>query len=141
MISQLILAFQRIKLGGTIVLLMHKVESWDSLCMLRAFDKFASLRLFKPHKAHMIKSSFYLILQNINPMHPEAVKAISRWKAIWRHATFGSFSEQIVKVGVNEEDIATILEEFGPRWRKLGRPIWSMQAEGLKKSGFITSNR
>ena len=50
--SQLVLALQRISMGGTIVILLHKVDAWDTVALRYTFSKSSSLRLFKPKKKH-----------------------------------------------------------------------------------------
>lgn len=48
--SQMILALQRIRKAGTLIMLLHKVESWYTLQTLRAFSSFATVQLHKPQK-------------------------------------------------------------------------------------------
>ena len=43
--SQLILAMQRIKPGGTLIMLLHKVEMWQTMKLLRLFDEISQLEL------------------------------------------------------------------------------------------------
>lgn len=140
-LSQLIFAFQRIKSGGTLVLLLHKVEAWDTLCILRAFNHFAEIQLFKPRKAHAMKSSFYLIAEKVQPQHPEAVKAVNEWKRLWYEMTFEIWKDKDSKdLVTGREDYGeamTIVEDFGPRLIELGRPIWMTQAKALKNSPFV----
>lgn len=37
------------------------------------------------------------------------------------------------------EDVAAVLEEFGPRFAELGRGIWTLQADTLEKAPFMRS--
>lgn len=144
-LSQLIFAFQRIKSGGTLVLLLHQPEAWDTLCILRAFSHFADIQLFKPLKAHAIKSSFYLIAKNVRPKHPEAVKAVNEWKRIWNEMTFevpkDTNTNQLFTSQEEYAKAVRIVEEFGPRLIELARPVWQTQAAALKKSSFVKSKR
>ncbi|KAF2433059.1 hypothetical protein EJ08DRAFT_87338 [Tothia fuscella] len=82
LVSQLVLALQRIRAGGTIVVLLHKLETWSTLQLLYMFSKFSLVQLFKPEKCHAIRSSFYLIAKSVQPQNPHAVKAISTWEKI-----------------------------------------------------------
>jgi 23S rRNA U2552 (ribose-2'-O)-methylase RlmE/FtsJ len=139
-LSQLIFSFQRIKPGGTLVLLLHRVETWETLCILRTFNSFADIRLFKPYKAHAIKSSFYLIARNVRPEHVEAVKAVAEWKRVWYDLTFDISEDKTSCQLTGQEihqDVVTVLEEFGPRLIELGRPIWRMQAKALRSSQIV----
>ena len=46
-VSQLILALQRIRPGGTLVILLHKLEAWDTTELLYKFSHFSSIQLFR----------------------------------------------------------------------------------------------
>ncbi|TGO84806.1 hypothetical protein BPOR_0463g00040 [Botrytis porri] len=78
--SQLILAMNRMHNGGTLVMLLHKIDTWQSAFMLYTFSKFAKVEVFKPVKKHATRSSFYMIAKDIKINHPEAIKAIEEWK-------------------------------------------------------------
>ncbi|KAF7512937.1 hypothetical protein GJ744_012040 [Endocarpon pusillum] len=142
-VSQLIFAFQRIKPGGTIVLLLRKIEAWDTVRILHTFSKFAAIKLFKPYRAHAIKSTFYLVAQSILPKTQEAVKALEEWKTLWYEWTFGVGGETSsipAETGSGDgSEVTEILEEYGTRLVELGRPIWKVQANALRNSGFIKS--
>jgi hypothetical protein len=52
--SQLVLAMQRIKKDGKIVVKLHKLDAWNPISLLHTLSKFSSLQLFKPTKKHAI---------------------------------------------------------------------------------------
>lgn len=138
--SQLILALQRIKPGGTLIMLLHKVEAWRTMKLLCSFDRFSQIELFKPLAAHRKRSSFYLIAKNVQPRQPAAVGAVNEWKTIWKNATFKILSDPDIADrtdGSEEheraEEVPEILASFGERWIKLGEPIWRIQRDALKK--------
>ncbi|KAI9934848.1 hypothetical protein MW887_000468 [Aspergillus wentii] len=135
-ISQLALGLEHIYPGGTMVVLLHKVEAWDTVKLLYQFSQFSSVRLFKPRKSHSKRSSFYMIARNIQREQPEAIRAIAQWKRLWKAATFGT--DQMYLEALNEDglDPATLLEEFGPRLVKLGRKVWEIQATALEGAPF-----
>lgn len=93
-LSQLVLALQRIKSGGTLIILLHKLDTWDSLELLYTFSKFSQIQLFKPRKKHAIRSSFYLVAKGIDPHAPYALHAIRVWQGSWSSATF-RFAERM----------------------------------------------
>ena len=137
-IGQLILALQRIRVGGTLIILLHKVDSWYSVNVIRAFDKFSKVQLFKPLKAHRMRSSFYLIAKQVQPQHPEAVRMVHEWKRAWYNATFESQESHIIEeMYESKQEVSTIIEEFGPRLMELGHPIWAIQAGALKEASFM----
>ena len=61
LMSQLILALQRMEPGGKFVILLHKVEAWDTVWLLYQFSQFSQIHLFKQKTAHRFRSSFYLV--------------------------------------------------------------------------------
>ena len=137
--SQLILAFQRVRPGGTMIILLHKLDAWDSIKLLFQFSKFADIQLFKPKKKHAQRSSFYLIATGVNPIHPTAVSAVTGWKSDWREATF-AYQETPTPTGspvLNSSEISQVLTEFGPTLIDQGEPIWATQRDAPKKADFI----
>lgn len=133
--AQLILGLQRIKPGGTLIILLHKLETWDTVMLVRSFSAFATIELFKPTRAHAIKSSFYLIAKNVQPQSMEAKFALKRYRRLWHNATF----VKDIETGGDDitEDVTAVLEEFGPKLVEVGREIWRVQAEALEKAPFM----
>jgi 23S rRNA U2552 (ribose-2'-O)-methylase RlmE/FtsJ len=132
--AQLILGLQRIKEGGTFVILLHRLDSWDSVMLVRSFCMFADIQLFKPVKAHAMVSSFYMVAKNVQLENGEVRVAVEGFRERWYKATFETDSPREV---VREEDVAAVLEEFGPRLVELGRGIWKVQADALEKAPFM----
>ncbi|KAK5049140.1 hypothetical protein LTR84_005563 [Exophiala bonariae] len=139
--SQMILALQRLRQGGTLIMLMHKVESWHTLQTLRAFSSFATVQLHKPHKYHTTRGSFYLVATNVQPASPAANAAISTWKAMWREATVGTpnLDQQDCAAFLSpdsESEGNKFLEEFGDQVIRLGEPVWDVQRIALAKKSW-----
>ncbi|RYP74138.1 hypothetical protein DL771_003196 [Monosporascus sp. 5C6A] len=137
--TQLALGLEHLRPGGTMVVLLHKLEAWDTLSLLYCFSRFATVRTFKPRVGHATRSSFYMIATDVRSRGPEALAAIARWKALWRVATFGSDEEYAAELrgsdgGPRVEDV---LEEFGTGFVRLGRVVWDIQAKALVKAPFI----
>lgn len=134
--AQLALALSRVKLGGSMIVLLHKAEAWNKLCLFYTFEKFSRIRLFKPDKEHQHRSSFYMIATDIQSNSKEALAAVEEWKRAWKIATFGT-NEQCESEARNTVlDVDTVLEEFGEKWIELGAEVWNMQLEGLKQKHF-----
>jgi 23S rRNA U2552 (ribose-2'-O)-methylase RlmE/FtsJ len=76
--TQLALGLEHIRPGGTMIVLFHKVESWDTVCFLRRFSKFSSVQLYKPTAGHAKRSSFYMVATNVKRQDPEAILAIEK---------------------------------------------------------------
>ena len=137
-VSQLILALQRIRPGGTLVMLLHKIEGWHTTELLYEFSRFSSVQLFKPDKKHAIRSSFYLVAKNVQPDGDAAKLAVELWKQAWWRATFGGQNGTgEAKVMPDEGNVQAVLDEFGKALLVLGRPIWEIQAKALSKTDFV----
>jgi 23S rRNA U2552 (ribose-2'-O)-methylase RlmE/FtsJ len=133
-VSQLILALQRIRPGGTMIVLLHKVGAWDTVELLYHFNKFSSVQLFKPNKIHALRSSFYLVAKNVQPDADCAKMALDSWKRSWWNATFGGeHGTGGPEVKSSTDYVQTVLDEFGSQLIELGRPVWQIQAIALNR--------
>jgi 23S rRNA U2552 (ribose-2'-O)-methylase RlmE/FtsJ len=74
--SQLVFALQRLRNQGSLVLVMHKPESFDTAEVIRTFTKCSSVRLFKSETKHAIKSSFYMVEMEVDTQSEEMQSAI-----------------------------------------------------------------
>ena len=141
--AQLSLALRSLKQGGTLIMLLHKADAWDNSQLLRTMDQISTLRLFKSKRKHAHRSSFYMIAQSLNMESDVAHQAVLEWESAWRQATLDttntqsslSYAEPEVEEGDNVHK--NFFEKFVPRLIKLSEPIWSIQAEALKKQSFI----
>jgi 23S rRNA U2552 (ribose-2'-O)-methylase RlmE/FtsJ len=140
--SQMILALQRIRKAGTLIMLLHKVESWHTLQTLRAFSSFPTIQLHKPEKHHATRSSFYLIATNVQPTSPTAKAAVGTWKSMWKEATIGGpdpTREDCSSVSSldTEREANEFLEDFGDQIIQLGEPVWSVQRNALSMKSWV----
>ncbi len=142
--SQLILAMQRIKPGGTFIMLLHKVEMWRTIKLLSIFDKISEVELFKPITGHRTRGSFYLIAKKVQPNQPEALVAIDEWKESWKNATFPLSTDDwnqdqpdFVETHVLNEEVSSLLMSFGERLIELGEPVWKIQKNALKGAPWL----
>ena len=142
--SQLILAMQRIKPGGTFIMLLHRVETWRTIKLLSTFDKISEIKLFKPTTCHRTRSSFYLIAKNVQPNQPEALVAIDEWKESWKNATFSLSTDEwnqdrpdLVEAHVLNEEVSSLLTSFGERLIELGEPVWQIQKTALNEAPWF----
>jgi 23S rRNA U2552 (ribose-2'-O)-methylase RlmE/FtsJ len=136
-VTQLALGLEHIKSGGTMIVLLHKVEAMDTVELLYRFNRFSTVRLFKPATSHTKRSSFYMVGSDIQTGHPEVAMAISRWKNLWKVATFGSDDEYETQVRESSLHVQDILDDFGPKLMHMGKDIWNIQARALLKAPFI----
>ena len=136
-ITQLAIGLEHLKIGGTMVVLLHKLEATDTVSLLYTFNKFSSVMLFKPTKRHAKRSSFYMVATNIQSQHCEAVLAVETWKRQWKVATFGTDAEYEEGLRAACSNTEEVLGEFGVELVRLGREIWRIQARALEKAPFI----
>lgn len=130
--AQLILALQRIERGGTLVMLLHKVDAWDTTQLLYQFYQFSTIQLFKPQRHQDIRQSFYLVAKNVEPDHQAARAALSEWKEEWWQTTFGG-PEGSGQTDA-DKDAATVqgvINEFGRQLIELAEPVWRVQCDGF----------
>lgn len=134
---QLVLGLEHIKPGGTMIVLLHKIEALNTVRILYAFEKFASVQLYKPTRAHAKRSSFYMLATNIKTDCEEMAVAIGRWKRIWKTATLDTDDMYYKALEESGPDIEDLLQEFGPRLVELGKDAWEIQANALAKAPFL----
>jgi hypothetical protein len=139
-VTQLALGLEHVKPGGTIIILLHKLEAVDTVELLCQFNHFSSITLFKPAKCHAKRSSFYMVASNIQTEHPEAITAIHNWKHTWAVATFGGEEDYGEIVRRDNSQAERILDDFGSELVRLGRKIWDIQARALANAPFITGS-
>lgn len=136
-LAQLIIAMEHIKPHGTIILVLHKPESFFTAETLFTFSSFSNLTLFKPRKAHAKRSSFYMIAKAVKPADPIALRMVKDWREEWEVATLRTDEEYRRLRQKTVEDAEKLMADFGDRLIKLGNPIWKTQAMALRKAPFI----
>ncbi|KAH8756000.1 hypothetical protein F5883DRAFT_569828 [Diaporthe sp. PMI_573] len=114
------LGLEHLTPGGTMIILLHKLEAWDT-----------------PTSGHATRSSFYMVARYVRRNDPEAILAIEKWKAVWRAATFGTDEEYEQAIRKGEQSAEELLEEFGSVLAEGGRVVWETQAKALAKAPFI----
>lgn len=139
-LTQLVLGLDHLRNGATMIILLHKVETWGNVRLLHTFSRFSHVQLFKPSSGHTKRSSFYMIASDVRPEHPLARKAVNEWKEEWNQATFAS-DEGYWEIASHtssqgRRDVDLVLEEYGPELVRLGRKVWKIQADALEKASF-----
>lgn len=132
-VAQLILALQRLREGGTLIMLCHKAENWQNITSFSLFSKFSRLQLWKPSRIHGKRSSFYMIARHVQTQSVHAKLAVESWKRTWYHATFGGEAGTGGKqLQPTPEEVQSVLDEFGDEFIRLAVPVWSIQARNLE---------
>lgn len=135
--SQLVVALQRIAQDGTIVVLLHRLDAWNTVALLYSLSKFSTLELFKPEKKHAVKSSFYVVAKDVQSHCAELSMVVEGWKKEWRIATFDDDVGYAKNRRKYDNTVYDVLENFGDRLVMLGEPIWRIQSNALLNAPFM----
>ncbi|KAI0976560.1 hypothetical protein F4678DRAFT_468763 [Xylaria arbuscula] len=136
-LTQLAIAVEHMKPGGSMLILIHKVEAWNSVILLRTLSRFSKVKVFKPRKAYAKRGSCYIVASNIQPQHEDAIRAVRTWKQLWKSANFDTESD-FERLSVSlEPDVNEVLEDFGATLVRLGKKVWEIQATALAKAPFF----
>ncbi|KAJ3526636.1 hypothetical protein NM208_g11092 [Fusarium decemcellulare] len=134
---QFALGLEHLQVGGTMVILLHKLDSWRSFNLIHQFSKFSTVQLFKHPKNHKIRSSFYLVAKDIQADNKLVKEAIATWKELYRVTTFGMEEEYYKMMWVDSKDVGAALDDFGESYVAMGRSIWKTQATALENASFM----
>ncbi|KAK0211389.1 hypothetical protein DFS33DRAFT_1496072 [Desarmillaria ectypa] len=142
-ISQLILGLKAVKVGGSIVLKLHRPESDYSARLLYLLDKVCwRIKTFKPMSMHKDRGSFYVIARGVG-LDVHRRPSIER-QTLLLHAVE---SLQILWVDLGEEGrerdlvsedlnfiitVDELVKEYTDRLGWLGRKVWEIQARALE---------
>ncbi|KAI1260162.1 hypothetical protein F5Y18DRAFT_406443 [Xylariaceae sp. FL1019] len=135
-LTQLSIGLSHIRPGGTMLILLHRIESLKCVELLRTFSAFSTIQVVKPQALHANRSSCYLIAKNINPEHETALSAVQTWRRLWKSVTFHTEEEYEVLERSLRPDVSELLEDFGEELLKLGRPVWELQRKALAKAPY-----
>ena len=138
--TQLALVLEHLRTGGSMVVLLHKLDSYETLHLIQTFRQFSSVQLCKPTQGHAKRSSFYMVASAVQSRDLAALRAIESWKLTWTTITFGSDKEYLGLLRQRLSGVETFLEKFGAELAEMGHDVWRIQAEALAKSPFIKSS-
>ncbi|KAJ4314512.1 hypothetical protein N0V84_008853 [Fusarium piperis] len=138
-LTQLAIGLEHLNNGGSMVILLHKLDSWACFSLIRSFSKFSTVQLFKHPQYHRLRSSFYLVAKNIQANSISAKSLVSEWKERYKIATVGTDDEYSKMLQVSNQDAQAALDEFGEEFVAMGRKIWKLQADSLEKASFMKS--
>ncbi|KAI5819170.1 hypothetical protein BZA77DRAFT_305941 [Pyronema omphalodes] len=134
--AQLIFAFQRLKTGGTFVVVVHKPENWYTVLLLKTLSEISDeVRTWKPTTAYGLHSNFFIVATGVNTKCEKAKRALARWSSLWWQATVGAspFQDEVAE----QEDTFREVMEIEEKFRMWGEVAWKVQVDALKKAEFI----
>ena len=74
-------------------MLLHKLDTFHLMMLVRSFCTFATVQLFKPRTIHGISLSFHGVAKNVQPRSLEAEIALESYKCFSRNAKFSDAVE------------------------------------------------
>jgi len=134
-LAQLIFGLERLKAGGTFVILLHRIDSFENMVLLRNFEQFAKVEVWKPERYYAQSSSFYLIAKEVQVGHAWRCRWWRSGRGCGRGRRFGGLGGEGEEV--SGERVARALEGYGERFVQLGGPVWGIQAGGLARAAYI----
>jgi hypothetical protein len=135
--SQLVRVLQCIKKDGKIVILLYKLDTWDTVLLLHTLRKFSPLHLLKSKKRHAVRSSLYVVAEQLQPESPYFRAAVADCRKDWYTATFRSDTEFQDNQGRFDSTVNEVILEFGTELLHLGVPIWRTQTAALRTASFM----
>ncbi|VUC23838.1 unnamed protein product [Clonostachys rosea] len=134
---QLVLGLEHLEPLGTMVVLLHKLEGYRTVAVIRRFSSFSNVKLFKSSKFHCTRSSFYMVATQVQTQHDNAIQAIAEWKMIWNMTTFGTKEDYLRYAENARREEYLQFENFGPELVRLGKDVWRIQRDALARAPFI----
>lgn len=134
--AQLIISLQRVQQGGTIIALLQQAHKWRIFALLWLFSKFSDIALFKPKEFHARKSSFYLVAKNVQANSSEARNAVAKFQKTWLLATTRN-TDHVKTEQLNEAEISSMIDMFGPVFIEMVRPVFATQANALRTAPWM----
>ncbi|PBK58141.1 hypothetical protein ARMSODRAFT_967951, partial [Armillaria solidipes] len=142
-ISQLILGIRAVKIGGFIVLKLHRIESDYSARLLYLLDKVSwKIRTFKPMTMHKDRGSFYIIAHGVGldnhrrlsfERQTRLLHAMDPFRALWANLGEEGSERRLVVEDLNFIiSVDDLVKEYTYRLGRLGRKIWEIQARTLE---------
>lgn len=139
--TQLVIGLEHLRTGGTMIVLLHRLDAYETAKLIYTFHKFSKVRLFKPQMGHVKRSSFYMVASCVQSQDSTAKDAIEQWKQKWKIVTFKAEEDYVKLLRDDVEGVDMLLGTFGKQLAQLGKNVWQTQAGALAKSSFIRNFR
>ncbi|KAK0439053.1 uncharacterized protein EV420DRAFT_1584599 [Desarmillaria tabescens] len=141
-ISELILGLRAVKMGGSIVLKLHRPESDYSARLLYLLDKVSwRIKTFKPMSIHKDRGSFYVIVRGVGldvhhrpSFERQALlsRAVESFQMLWVDLGEEGRERNLVPEDLNFIiTVDDLVKEYTDRLGWLGRKVWEIQARAL----------
>ena len=139
-LSQMIIALQAVKDGGTILIKLSHVEWTTTAQDLYLLDHLSTdLQTYKPRKAHVKRGTFYAIARGVGYGPKGALKAeyIRKYQELWYDVSFGGEEGKGRWTSRSDQNFIVSYEELADgyleRIAELGKDPWTVQANALRR--------
>ncbi|KAG8921670.1 hypothetical protein FRC00_008373 [Tulasnella sp. 408] len=132
--TQLIIALEAVKEGGTVFIKLSKFASFHTAAVLYLLDSIcSSLETIKPRTVHGNRGTFYTIARGVR--RGEALEEVIDILHKMRQDFLNSILDSDNVLSVYEQIItfARLKECYIPRLVELGTPVWEVQREYLER--------
>lgn len=145
LLAQLVLGLEHLREGGTMIVMMNKLERIQTIRLLMEFQTFSDPKLYQPKLWTNKLSSFYMVAKEVKSTSKWAQRArdaVQEWKREWKVITLGSEEDwddernRLARCG--DQGIHGVLEEFGPKLVEVGSVIWQKQNDVLTNPPWST---
>ncbi|EPQ53652.1 hypothetical protein GLOTRDRAFT_45291, partial [Gloeophyllum trabeum ATCC 11539] len=146
LISQIIIALQTVRPGGTIIIKLTHPESIMTAKVLFLLESLSKrLSTYKPRTMHTKRGSFYAVARGLGKESDRLPEVLHALKELWVEMTFGGEEGKGRFLLWGDLDFAVTTEElhraYLDRLIELGRGVWDAQAQALhawfKKKGVM----
>lgn len=134
-LSQLIMALNSVKEGGTLVIKMHNLDEWETVDLVYNLSRFSLIQAFKPERIHGHKGSFYLICKEVKRV-PALQELQARFIKEWWTLCFGTLEHKPVA----KADAVELMATWGCYLMDLGKSLWDIQKQSLMRKDWVRSS-
>ncbi|KAF9006832.1 hypothetical protein BDZ89DRAFT_1079550 [Hymenopellis radicata] len=148
LLSQLVMAFERVKPGGTIIIRFSHPERLDTAQYMYMFDRVSDgqVSVKKPETMHGTRGSFYLVAKNVGGTAESRAYLETYLEELRR--LWWEISGEGARSLKQEEDMnfvapleTMIRPEVLAMIVELGRPVWSVQLRQLERLDMKLAKR
>ncbi|PKX90603.1 uncharacterized protein P174DRAFT_266753 [Aspergillus novofumigatus IBT 16806] len=133
--AQIIIALQKVKPGGTMVMLLHQAYSPHTIRLLESFNQFSQISLFKPKVSHAHRTSFYLVAKYVESKSGAACQLLHHMRGVWSSHTVQQFGVDLPEpyTGTMQRTLQELMESFGEKLVSLAEPLWELQIKAMER--------
>ncbi|TBU61527.1 hypothetical protein BD310DRAFT_813138 [Dichomitus squalens] len=138
-ISQLIIALEAVRPGGTIVMRLSHIESFPATPILYLLDMLSdTLVVHKPRSMHAYRATFYVVAKGVAPARVAGQQAhyLAGLRRLWAELSCGGSSGRGRQMVHGDLDFivttSQILDSYVDRLVELGREVWQTQLDALR---------